>query len=1112
VSVVDVPVPFTLADVAASFDSGTLARGRSYAAQGRVTNVHTANSGAITARVRGSRSTPYSVVVHVAPGRGARRTLLSGSCSCPMLLDCKHVAATLCALLDARTAPADVPGSHTSAPAEYAIEGDPRIESWLQQLRETATAEGGPAATGDEQIAYVFRDESARHHERTLPVDIVVVRWLKAERWGKIRDCSPESLAAASSRAIRTEDVLIGQLMRAYSNTYRGRASLADDIVSRIVTTGRSHVAALTNPPLALGPTRPVQIVWEALEDGTQRPNLAFDGAGVKRLTSDAAWYIDRTTHTTGPLDAAVPAHVLVALLTAPPLPPPSVLAVRTTFEREFAPLALPPPAQIEERIVALEPVPTLILRTVHVPAAKWEAWRVDSAAHTIDVAELTFTYDGVTVDPQSRAPAARRLENGVSVVHPRSRKAETRAQGRLQQYPFVNDAASRARVSAQGFFLRFEPQHEGLWPGFMHRVVPELRSEGWHVEIDPSFRCKVVDLANDDTWLPRFEQRDDGWFDLGIGLDLDGRRIELLPLLRDLVLQRDSPLDPARLDALSKSDTFYLRFANDATTLAFPTARLRAIVDTLVELGDPEGVGATGRLRLPQTRANLLDQLESSSGLRWDVPERIRAVARRLRTFDGIERADIPASFHGTLRPYQRDGLDWLQFLRAYGFGGILADDMGLGKSVQTLAHLLCEKEAGRLDVPALLVVPTSLVYHWRDEAQRFAPSLRVLPLHGPERARRFDHIADSDLVITTYALLPRDTALHARRWHALILDEAQAVKNPQAKAAQVAMRLRAEHRLCLTGTPVENHLGDLWSLFSIALPGTLGDRKLFGRLFRTPIEKRGDGERARILAERIRPFLLRRTKENVAPELPEKTEIVRRIELVGAQRDLYETVRLAMHERVRSEIAARGIARSQIVILDALLKLRQVCCDPRLLPSRLRKTAESAKLELLLDMLPQMVEEGRRILLFSQFTSMLALIAPALGELGIPFVVLTGETVDRAAVVKRFQNGEVPVFLISLKAGGTGLNLTAADTVIHYDPWWNPAVERQATDRAHRIGQDRHVFVYKLIGAGTVEEKIVELQARKGELAAAIFSQKASAGARFAAEDIERLFGPLG
>ncbi len=370
---------------------------------------------------------------------------------------------------------------------------------------------------------------------------------------------------------------------------------------------------------------------------------------------------------------------------------------------------------------------------------------------------------------------------------------------------------------------------------------------------------------------------------------------------------------------------------------------------------------------------------------------------------------------------------------------------------------------------------------------------------------------IAESDLVVTTYALLVRDAVLREHAWSVVIFDEAQALKNPRTKASQAAAAIRAPHRLCLSGTPVENHLGDLWSLLSLALPGALGDRTQFGRIFRTPIEKRANTDRAAALAERIRPFVLRRTKDAVAQELPAKTEIVQRAELTGAQRDLYETIRIAMQARVRAEIARSGIARSQIVILDALLKLRQVCCDPRLLPEALRAKAESAKLAMLLELLPQLVEEGRRVLVFSQFTSMLDLLVPELDARDIPYVTLTGATTDRGTLVNRFQEGHVPVFLISLKAGGTGLNLTAADTVIHYDPWWNPAVERQATDRAHRIGQTKPVFVYKLLCAGTIEEKILDLQARKADLAAAIFSGDGASGARIAAEDVERFFAPL-
>ncbi len=437
----------------------------------------------------------------------------------------------------------------------------------------------------------------------------------------------------------------------------------------------------------------------------------------------------------------------------------------------------------------------------------------------------------------------------------------------------------------------------------------------------------------------------------------------------------------------------------------------------------------------------------------------------------------------------------------------------MGLGKTAQTLAHLLAEKDAGRLNQPALIIMPTSLIFNWKREAERFAPGLRVLSLHGPSRAERFAAIPEHDVCLTTYPLLWRDQeALGAHAYHLLILDEAQTIKNAASQASQAVRQFRAAHRLCLTGTPLENHLGELWALFDFLMPGFLGTSKHFTSTWRTPIEKQGNSLRHALLARRIKPFMLRRKKDEVAKELPEKTIIVRTVELEGSQRDLYETVRSAMDARVREEIASKGFARSQIVILDALLKLRQVCCDPRLVRiDAAQKVREHAKLDLLMDMLPEMVDEGRRILLFSQFTSMLDLIAAELGSRKLEFVTLTGSTSDRETPIRCFQDGQVPIFLISLKAGGTGLNLTAADTVIHYGPWWNPAVENQATDRAHRLGQSKKVFVYKLVVAGSIEEKILALQEKKAELAAGILSEDHEGSVKFSDADLAALLEPI-
>ena len=435
----------------------------------------------------------------------------------------------------------------------------------------------------------------------------------------------------------------------------------------------------------------------------------------------------------------------------------------------------------------------------------------------------------------------------------------------------------------------------------------------------------------------------------------------------------------------------------------------------------------------------------------------------------------------------------------------------MGLGKTIQVLAHLLSEKAQGRLQAPVLIVMPTSLVPNWQSEAARFAPTLKLLTLHGGGRKAHFARGAEFDVILTTYALLPRDfDALAALRFDLVVFDEAQALKNPLAKAALCARRLNAQRRLVMTGTPVENHLGELWAQVDLVLPGLLGGRREFATHFRTPIERHQDVERRERLTRRLRPFLLRRSKQQVARELPPKTEIVQRIELEGPQREFYESLRLAMHERVREAIKARGVAQSSIVVLDALLKLRQVCCDPALvkLPAA-SKQRSSAKREALFDLLEPLLAEGRRVLLFSQFTEMLDLIQGELDQRKQRYVRLDGSTRDRAAPVQAFQAGDVPLLLISLKAGGVGLNLTAADTVIHYDPWWNPAVESQATDRAHRIGQDKPVFVYKLVCSDTVEDKIIALQTRKAELASAILDGGASTSLRFDEATIEELLG---
>ena len=638
-----------------------------------------------------------------------------------------------------------------------------------------------------------------------------------------------------------------------------------------------------------------------------------------------------------------------------------------------------------------------------------------------------------------------------------------------------------------------------------MDTAVTQLRAKGWEVVIPLDFRHLVLEIS---AWDGSISE-ENGWFDLDMGIIVEGKRLPLAPLLYELFHREPRWLDAVQLNQIDDQEKITL-VLQDGSRVAAPAGRLKTLAQTLIDLFDqpPEG-----NLRLSRLDAPRLAELSNIEHWQFKGVEAVQRLAEKLMQNSGMQSVQPPVGLSLQLRPYQLEGLSWLQYLREQELSGILADDMGLGKTAQALAHLLLEKEAGRLDKPALIVLPTSLIFNWKHEAARFASSLSVLSLHGKDRAENFPKIPEHDIVLTTYPLLWRDEeAIAAHEYHMLILDEAQTVKNAASKAAQTVRKLKARHRLCLTGTPLENHLGELWAQFDFLLPGFLGDSKGFTKTWRTPVEKHGDSLRRDLLARRVKPFILRRRKEDVAKELPAKTIIVRSVELEGGQRDLYEAVRSAMDQRVREEIASKGLARSHIVILDALLKLRQVCCDPRLLKNETAKRVkERAKLDLLMEMLPELVSEGRRVLVFSQFTSMLDLIENELEQLKLAFVRLTGETRDREKVVQRFQSGEIPIFLISLKAGGVGLNLTAADTVIHYDPWWNPAAENQATDRAHRIGQTQNVFVYKLIIAGSIEEKILTLQQKKAELAAGVLSEDASSLAKFGADDLAALLEPL-
>lgn len=731
---------------------------------------------------------------------------------------------------------------------------------------------------------------------------------------------------------------------------------------------------------------------------------------------------------------------------------------------------------------------------------------------HVQHRAALAFGYAGEYV-AGARAGAILKHWDNETVQIQRQPLTEKNLRDKLQALGFkVATRQSKALPESAGDI--FELPSDSAWLRFILNDLPQLREQGWEIEYSDEFAFDVTPVEQWYAAIDESPERD--WFDLELGIVVNGERLSLLPILLNLLRTHPELLQPALL-AKRRDDEQMLvpiHSVHDGKQrllqVALPYGRLKPVLATLGDfyLRDP---GETSvRLSKPDaTRLNALQALPLS----WEGGERMLGLAGRLRDIRGVC-VQAPQGLKAKLRPYQLDGLSWMQALRELEVGGILADDMGLGKTLQTLAHLLTEKNAGRLDCPAMVVMPTSLIPNWQDEAERFAPGLRVAALHGANRKKHFAQLAEYDLLLTTYALLPKDIEhLRLLPLHVLILDEAQYIKTPGSKAAQAARLLNARQRLCLSGTPLENHLGELWSLFHFLLPGWLGDSKAFAQQYRAPIEKHGDASRLQHLNARIRPFLLRRSKEQVATELPAKTEMVHWVELNEAQRDVYETVRLAMDQKVRAEINRKGVARSQIIILEALLKLRQVCCDLRLVNSVKppEHGSSSGKLTSLMEMLEELLAEGRRILLFSQFTSMLGLIEAELQQRNVAYALLTGATRNRRAPVKDFQEGKLQIFLISLKAGGVGLNLTAADTVIHYDPWWNPAAEHQATDRAYRIGQEKPVFVYKMITRGTVEEKIQHLQQEKSALAAGVLDGRQAGDWRLQNEDIDALFAPL-
>ncbi len=773
--------------------------------------------------------------------------------------------------------------------------------------------------------------------------------------------------------------------------------------------------------------------------------------------------------------------------------------------------MTLPSPISDGAAIGQVAPVPCVRLFADRVVIASTEQLSCDVVELVVPLVELSFDYSGTRLRASDDRSRVLRAAGGVVETIDRDRASEGAARRAIERLGAVELACFDMIAPPAGCDAEYVVRADGdehSFCGFTARALSQWRALGWRVEVDDAYPFRIVEP--EPAWYARVEPCDErpDWFGLELGIEIDGARVDLLPVVLELLERADGS---GEIDGLAATcrPIWALR-VNDTHHVTIPIDRLRALLRVVAELY--QGGHHAGRA-FPEVRCGALAELDAAFrgvSIAWTDPSRLTERARSQAA--PLQPAQPPGDLQATLRPYQAEGVSFLQRLRETCKGGILADEMGLGKTLQTIAHICVELAAGRLDRPALVVAPTTLVGNWSREIARFAPHLRVLILHGPGRRSRWHEVAGAHVVITTYPVLVRDEDRFAElHFHLAILDEAQAIKNARSQARRAIERVSAEHRLCLTGTPVENNLGELWSLFDWLVPGLLGDELSFRRFWRQPIEKSGDQARLAALRATVAAFVLRRLKCDVARDLPAKTELFCPVELGGQQRELYESIRVAAHADVRRAIRAKGIAASTIAILDALTKLRQVCCDPRLVAlDAARPVTESAKLDALLNLLGQELSCGHRILVFSQFTSMLALVADALSARDVAHLALTGQTRERQRVVDAFEKGRADVFLISLKAGGTGLNLTSADTVVHYDPWWNPAAQAQATDRAHRIGQRRPVFVHNLYAAGSVEERVLALQQRKRWLSNALLGDVAGA-APIDEGEIEALFAPL-
>jgi len=1044
----------TYEDLTNNLDNEYLMRGIEYARQNRIVKLRADKDVFgeldIQSSVRGS----YLYQQHIRVSHTSYGIEIDGDCSCPVGYNCKHCAAVLVTLIERNTESSD----------------DAKIHQWLSLWKEMDS----PSTPSQNNNSFlIFRlFESPDNH-----VSFYKAKYLKDGSVSKGRKIATDDLLYYPSSYkydyLTDEDYkLIADLGKlSESDYYRNDSVFFSEefgalVLRKLIRSGKAFYQNNSTPLSLTSAKQTLTLVWKKLKDGMHylQPDVSADKKVV--ATTWPPFCIDTQTDSVSEMEVSHTRQELAWMLNAPLLTSKEILRAANNVLQNHPEMDFPLPPDTTREIIEGHPTPRLRLFGTH--AAR--ALAVTFGYGGCEIKALPSRERSTLVQDEQSCVLHRRLDEEAHFRH------QIEAHG-FEYHPPLSAYLSPAHPTKQAALER--------WRLFLEEGLPALQAEGWEITKDSSFSYTFTPV---ETVIVETEEEEEGnqWFSLSFHVEVGGESIALLPVVSHLLEEFDSVESlPPRLN-LEYHEGHFLHV--DAQEIA-------PVLQTLFELFDKRDGDA---LKVAAYDAHLIHLDEHAV---WKGSDELKALSQQLKNFTGIESIAPADTLRATLRAYQQFGLDWLHFLHAFGFGGILADDMGLGKTVQTLALLQYLKAHGRLNRPSLIVVPTSLIGNWKAEINKFTPDLTCCTLYGTNRAEKFDTLEAYDVIITTYALAQRDKEQYNKHAFAyLILDEAQKIKNPATKMAKAIKTIQSRHRLALTGTPIENHLGELWSIFDFVMPGFLGDLSLFRELYQKPIEKEHDVSRQELLNKKVAPFILRRTKEKVARELPSKTEIVKRVSFGSQQAKLYETIRITMEKKVREAIQTKGAARSHITILDALLKLRQVCNHPQLLKlESAKKLHESAKMELFIDLLEELMDEGRKVLVFSQFTAMLSLIEKEIKARRYTYTKLTGATRKRDEAIAKFTEGDADIFLISLKAGGVGLNLVAADTVIHYDPWWNPAVENQATDRAYRIGQDKPVFVYKLIVENTVEEKILALQEKKKSLQEGIYKRDDQEAMRF-------------